>query len=81
MIQDVILDVRNSKYLDFGERGIRTLGTNRSYNGLAICRFCPLGHLSDESVNFFSVNIRDGAESTVVYRIYKYKYDIFMHGW
>lgn len=30
-----------------GERGIRTLGTNRLYNGLAIRRFRPLGHLSE----------------------------------
>ncbi len=29
-----------------GERGIRTLGTNNSYNGLAIRRFSPLSHLS-----------------------------------
>lgn len=30
-----------------GERGIRTLGTFESYNGLAICRFRPLSHLSN----------------------------------
>ncbi len=35
-----------------GERGIRTLGTNRLYNGLAIRRFRPLGHLSELN-NFF----------------------------
>lgn len=29
-----------------GKRGIRTLGTNSSYNGLAIRRFSPLSHLS-----------------------------------
>jgi hypothetical protein len=29
-----------------GKRGIRTLGTNNSYNGLAIRRFSPLSHLS-----------------------------------
>lgn len=29
-----------------GKRGIRTLGTKTSYNGLAIRRFSPLSHLS-----------------------------------
>lgn len=29
-----------------GKRGIRTLGTINSYNGLAIQRFSPLSHLS-----------------------------------
>ncbi|YP_398843.1 hypothetical protein NitoCp007 (chloroplast) [Nicotiana tomentosiformis] len=29
-----------------GKRGIRTLGTINSYNGLAIRRFSPLSHLS-----------------------------------
>ena len=29
-----------------GKRGIRTLGTKKSYNGLAIRRFSPLSHLS-----------------------------------
>lgn len=29
-----------------GERGIRTLGTKKLYNGLAISRFRPLSHLS-----------------------------------
>lgn len=29
-----------------GKRGIRTLGTNNSYTGLAIRRFNPLSHLS-----------------------------------
>lgn len=29
-----------------GKRGIRTLGTNNSYSGLAIRRFSPLSHLS-----------------------------------
>ncbi|KAJ1682437.1 hypothetical protein LUZ63_022340 [Rhynchospora breviuscula] len=28
-----------------GKRGIRTLGTNNLYNGLAIRRFSPLSHL------------------------------------
>ena len=28
-----------------GKRGIRTLGTKKSYNGLAIRRFSPLSHL------------------------------------
>lgn len=37
-----------------GERGIRTLGTNNSYNGLAIRRFRPLSHLSQFSIaNFY----------------------------
>lgn len=31
-----------------GERGIRTLGTYDLYNGLAIRRFRPLGHLSKQ---------------------------------
>lgn len=31
-----------------GERGIRTLGTYGLYNGLAIRRFRPLGHLSKQ---------------------------------
>ena len=48
MIQGEILDAKNSKYFNLGERGIRTLGTNRSYNGLAIRRFRPLGHLSNQ---------------------------------
>lgn len=29
-----------------GKRGIRTLGTDNPYNGLAIRRFSPLSHLS-----------------------------------
>lgn len=31
-----------------GERGIRTLGTYDLYDGLAIRRFKPLGHLSKQ---------------------------------
>ncbi|KAJ6814484.1 photosystem II protein K [Iris pallida] len=38
-----------------GERGIRTLGTNNSYNGLAICRFSPLSHLSHLKMKIFCV--------------------------
>ena len=36
-----------------GARGIRTLGTNNSYNGLAICRFSPLSHLSQFKIENF----------------------------
>ncbi|KAJ4825618.1 hypothetical protein Tsubulata_039190 [Turnera subulata] len=36
-----------------GKRGIRTLGTKNSYNGLAIRRFSPLSHLSQlKKVNY-----------------------------
>ncbi|CAL9075115.1 unnamed protein product, partial [Musa textilis] len=41
--------LRNRKYQVIrvsGERGIRTLGTNNSYNRLAIRCFSPLNHLS-----------------------------------
>ena len=34
------------KVSSFGERGIRTLGTEKRYNGLAISRLKPLGNLS-----------------------------------
>ena len=33
-----------------GERGIRTLGTKKMYNGLAIHRFKPLGHFSSQEI-------------------------------
>lgn len=40
-----------------GERGIRTLGTNNSYNGLAIRRFSPLSHLSPFQIGNFSCDM------------------------
>ena len=40
-----------------GERGIRTLGTNNSYNGLAIRRFSPLSHLSQLKIGKFSCDV------------------------
>lgn len=36
-----------------GKRGIRTLGTNNLYNGLAIRRFRPLSHLSQLKKNYY----------------------------
>lgn len=37
-----------------GKRGIRTLGTKKLYNGLAIRRFSPLSHLSPFQIERFS---------------------------
>ena len=49
------LTIRKSQMIrGGGKRGIRTLGTKKLYNGLAIRRFSPLSHLSPFQIERFS---------------------------
>lgn len=45
-----------------GKRGIRTLGTNNSYNGLAIRRFSPLSHLSQLRKDNYYVTLHNNTQ-------------------
>jgi hypothetical protein len=49
------LTIRKSQMIrGEGKRGIRTLGTKKLYNRLAIRRFSPLSHLSPFQIERFS---------------------------
>ena len=62
-----------------GKRGIRTLGTKKLYNGLAIRRFSPLSHLSpiQKKKNYYAYDTshkqkeqRVGLEKSLLYILF-----------